>query len=206
MSYTQANFPQISSEPSQCLTWLIRIVFAFVMGTLLLGLLSVPFLIYDEKGVFGFGLIFLTIVYYAFLCVILYLLVKLIIKNKNKAVHTIIVNNQGIFYKKHDGSAESILYKDLQRSGNNRLPDILTESFAVDGRNTVYLKAFYDDREILVDFQRIDVAFGSYAQNHRKLRSHFLNGIKIFRPDLSIDPLVYNEFFINPETFQFEKK
>lgn len=34
----------------------------------------------------------------------------------------------------------------------------------------------------------------------------FLQGVTLFRPDLEIEPSVYKEYFINPETFEFDKK
>lgn len=206
MLYTREKFPEISSEPSQFWTWFIRITFAVIIGMILLGFFCIPLLLYLEKEFYGTGAVLFLLIYYPVLCLVLYLLVKLIIRNKKKAVHSIVVNKEGAFYKKHDGSTEAILYKHLQRSGKNSTKDIFTKSVPVDGHNLIYLKVFYGGREITVDFGRIDVAFGSYAQNHRTLRSHFLHGIKIFRPDLVIDPIVYQHYFINPETFEFEKK
>lgn len=206
MLYTKENFPEISSEPNLFWTWFIRVTFAVVIGIMLLGFFCIPILLYWEEEISGPGGVFFLFIYYPVLCVVLYLLIRLIIRNKKKAVHSIIVNREGLFYKKHDGSTESVLYKNLQYSAKNFTKDVFTESVPVDGHNLIYLKVFYGGRAITVDFGRIDVAFGSYAQNHRILRSHFLHGIKIFRSDLVIDPMVYQHFFINPETFEFEKK
>ena len=206
MLYTRENFPEISTEPDQYWTWFIRITFTAVIASLLFGFFSIPILLYWEREFYGPESVLFLLIYYPVLCVVLYLLVKMIIRNKKKAVHSILVNSEGAFYKKHDGSSESILYKNLQRSDKNYTNDIFTEPVPVDGHNLVYLKAFYGGKEIRVDFTRIDIAFGSYAKNHRVLRSHFLNGVKIFRTDLVIDPSVYKQFFINPETFEYEKK
>lgn len=89
-------------------------------------------------------------------CVVLNYLIKLIIRYKKKTAHTIIVDNEGVFYKKYDGSTESILYEYLRHSKTNYLNDIFTRSVPVDGHNLIYLKVYYGGQEIKVDFGRID--------------------------------------------------
>ncbi|MGN7864339.1 hypothetical protein [Chryseobacterium sp. 22458] len=40
-------------------------------------------------------------------------------------------------------------------------------------------------------------------KNRYDLIGHFLKGVTLFRPDLSIDPEVYKDFYLDEKTFRF---
>jgi len=206
MKYTKDNFPEIESQPNSFWTWFIRIIFAFLIALILLSIFCIPVLLYVEGEFYGTEAVIFLAIYYPVLCLLLYKLVGKIRKSKQKAVYSIVVNKEGAFYKKHNGTVEALLFKDLQRSAKGVIDDVYIKSAAVGSHRLVHLKVFYGGREVKVDFGRIDVAFASYASNHRALRQHFIQGVELFRPDLSIDPAVFNEYFINPDTFEFDRK
>src|SRR5690606_33167800 len=69
-----------------------------------------------------------------------------------------------------------------------------------------FLKVFLKGSEKTVRYFHPDMAYSYYAENSRLLRSLFIQGITLFRPDLRIAANVYSEFSIHPQTFEFDKK
>ena len=64
----------------------------------------------------------------------------------------------------------------------------------------------YNHQERTVSFQNTDIFYTSISTNSRELRQHFLQGVTLYRPDLRIADSVYTDFFINPSSFEFDKK
>ena len=42
-------------------------------------------------------------------------------------------------------------------------------------------------------------------KNKHLLYVHFINGIRTFRPDLKIDPIVYSDYCIDEKTLQYDR-
>src|SRR5690606_32602440 len=121
------------------------------------------------------------------------------------------VNREGIFYDQMDGTVESLLYNQLEVSSDDMIAyDVFIGSNLVHTGTTTYsqtfLKVFLKGNQQKVRFFHPDVVYSYYARNSRLLRSHFIQGITLFRPDLRIAPNVYTEFFVHPQTFEFDKK
>src|SRR5690606_15810500 len=130
---------------------------------------------------------------------------------RGNAVRHITVNSKGVFFEKINGTVEPLLYSQLEISSNDNIVyDVFIGSNLIYTGNTNYrqtfLKVFLKGNEQKVHFFHPNVAYSYYARNSRLLRSHFIQGITLFRPDLRIAPNVYSEFSIHPQTFEFDKK
>src|SRR5690606_23727209 len=209
--FTKDNFPEIKSEPNWFWTWCIRIVFFPLFGSLVLCFYITPVLFYVDDMIEGGQLFAFGIIYYPIVIWLSYIAVRYLKHIKSKAARHITVNREGIFYDQIDGTVESLLYSQLEKSSDDfNIYDIFIGSNRVYTGTTTYsqtfLKVFLKGNEQKVRFFHPDVAYSYYARNSRLLRSHFIQGVTLFRPDLRIAPHVYSEFSIHPETFDFDKK
>lgn len=209
--FTKDNFPEIKSEPNWFWTWCIRVVFFPVFGLIVLLFYVLPSLFYIDGTIEGRQLFAFGIIYYPIVIWLSYIALRYLIRIKSKAVRHITVNREGIFYEQLDGTVESLLYSQLAKSSNDfNIYDVFIGSNLVYTGNSTYrqtfLKVFLKGNEQKVRPFHPDVAYSYYAGNSRKLRSHFIQGITLFRPDLRIAPNVYSEFSIHPQTFEFDKK
>jgi len=209
--FTKDNFPEIKSEPNWFWTWCIRIIFSFLFGSLVLLFYITPFLFYIDGTIEGGQLFAFGIIYYPIMIWLSYIAIRYLKRIKSKAVRHIGVNREGIFYDQMDGAVESLLYNQLEVSSDDMIAyDVFIGSNLVHTGTTTYsqtfLKVFLKGNQQKVRFFHPDVVYSYYAGNSPLLRSHFIQGITLFRPDLRIAPNVYSEFSIHPKTFDFDKK
>lgn len=198
------NFPAIESAPNKFWTWFIRVAFSILIFLFVATFFIIPILFYIGEELYDRDAIVFLALYYPFIISMGYLIVRKVKRNKEKAVIKMVVNQTGIHYEQKNGNTDSILYTQLEKAPPLRVSDVFTES--IGGRNRItVLKVMLKGREHIVRFDRIDVAYSYYSTNQRVLRSHFIHGIEIFRPDLSIDKMVYSSFHIDPETYAFDK-
>ncbi len=198
------SFPEIRSEPDWLRTWMIRLVFVGIFG-LLIGLFYVtPLLFYVDGTLDAEEIIRFGIFYYPILIGISYLFLRYLKRIRGNAVRHITVNREGIFYEKLNGEVESLRYSQLERSNNGVVVDVFPKTLYRYGPTE--LRVFVNGREQTVQFRNTDVGYSYYSGNSRTLRSLFIQGIKLFRPDLRIAGWVYSHFYIHPETYEFDKK
>ena len=201
---TKDNFPEIHSTPDRFRTWLIRGIFIVVFVPLILLLYTIPIAFYADGTVSGEGTIVFSTFYYPFMIWMSVLIFRHIKRSRGDSPVRIRVNKEGIVYEKVNGSVEVLRYKDLDASYNRVIVfDIFAKKMGRYGPTV--LRVFYDGLERSVRFHT-DVGHSYYPGNVRELRSHFIRGITLFRPDLRVASYVYSVFFINPETFEFDKK
>jgi len=200
---TKDNFPEIHSTPNWFQTWLIRGTFIILLGPLVLLLYAAPIAFYVDGTVSGEGIIAFSVFYYPFMVLMCVLAFRYFKRSRKDAVIHVRVNKEGIVYEKANGSVEVLRYKDLDASYDRV---IVFDVYAKIPRNgPTELRVFYDGQERSVRFHN-DAAYSYHPGNLRELRSHFIRGITLFRPDLRVGSQVYSNFFINPETFEFDKK
>lgn len=208
---TNDNFHEVVSEPDWGITCCIRAVMFFLLGFLVLGFYFVPLLFYTDGTIDQEQLLVFGMFYYPLLIVLSYFVVRFLKRRKRKSVRHIKVNCEGIFYELLDGTEESLRFDQLEVSSEDYIVyDVFIDSkLRYTGNTTVrqvFLKVFINGKKHKVrDFQP-DLGYSYYARNSRILRSHFLRGIALFRPDLRIDPYIYSEFSIDPDTYEFDKK
>lgn len=209
--FTKDNFPEIKSEPNWFWTWCIRIVFFPLFGSLVLCFYITPVLFYVDDMIEGEQLFAFGIIYYPVVIWLGYIAVRYLKRIKSKAVRHITVNREGIFYERIDGTIESLLYSQLEKSSDDfTIYDVFIGSNLVyTGTSTLrqtFLKVFLKGDEQEVRPFHPGVGYSYYAGNSRSLRGHFIQGVTLFRTDLRIAPNVYSEFSIHPKTFEFDKK
>ncbi|WP_123868073.1 hypothetical protein [Chryseobacterium lactis] len=189
------EFLPLESKPWWIMTWLIRIFTPAFLLAILLAFLIFPFLLTGHKVFFPI----LAIFYYPTLIYIVYRLFRHGKKAFKERVTKVLVDDKGLHYYKIDGSTEEILYSQIQGWALNDVYDVGVSQKV----KTWFIKVRYDDDVIEVNFDMIDPGFTYYAGNTRALRRKFVQGIVYFRPDLRIDPFIFDAFYINPENFRF---
>ncbi|MDM1345872.1 hypothetical protein HX017_01880 [Myroides marinus] len=135
-----------------------------------------------------------------------YKLVQKIREDKKNAIQQITINHKGIHYHKLNGNIVSILYSELTKSDHPYTEDIYAKTIGINESRRTVLKLFHKGIEKSVPFQHTNIFFTQLSINTRELRSHFIQGITLFRPDLKISQQVFTSFFINPTNSEFDKK
>lgn len=192
------EFPVLVSRPNWTMTWLIRILAGTFLLTLLI-ILSVFPLIFA-----GWSVVFITgaIMYYFIWGTTLFFLSRHIKRNAENRIRRIVVDDQGIHYEKADGTTDEVLYSRIR---NLNLPDTFDVQIA--SQNKTWLIAVFTDTGYeKINFNNLDPALSYSLKNSRALRAGFIQRIRHFRPDLKVDPRIYEEFCIHPDTFQFDPK
>ncbi|MDM1396101.1 hypothetical protein HX049_02760 [Myroides odoratimimus] len=205
MKYTSDAFPELTTLTNPKLTLFVRIVFLLFISFFLLLLYLIPFALINEYTN-NTGAYILIVLYTLLLTYGVY---KFITEYKKKSPHfiqKIVVNELGIHYHKINGEIEHLLYKDLNKSKQPYSKDIFTKTIGVNVSSKTVLKVFYNHQERTVSFQNTDIFYTYLSTNSRELRQHFLQGVTLYRPDLKIADSVFADFFIQPNTFEFDKK
>lgn len=201
--FTKDTFPEIRSEPNWFWTWCIRILFLVIFGPLIILLYTIPLAFYMDGSMDASGLSAFGLIYYPFLIWMSYLAIRYMRRIKGNAIKYIRVNRNGVFYKRINGTEEMLLYEQLDIGPAYIVHDVFPKTgFRY---SPTVLKVFLNGAERIVQFHT-DAAYSYYSGNRRLLRSHFIRGVALFRPELRIAPSVYSEFFIDPETYRFDKK
>ncbi|WP_060873519.1 hypothetical protein [Myroides odoratus] len=201
---TKNNFPELRSVPNWFLTWLNRIFIVVIFGLLFIAFYAIPILFHVDGTVNAEEISIFSLFYYPLIIWLSYLGLRHFKKSLRNTIAHIIVNKEGVSYIKSNGSVELISYKQLSRSNNSAVIvwDVFTKKLNRYG--PMELKVFCDGQPKTVYFSTH--VYNYYSGNRHLLRRHFIQGIKLFRPDLNIAPYVYSEFYINPKTFEYNKK
>lgn len=192
------EFLPLVSQPGWIMTWLIRV---FGIGILLLMFIILavfPFLVSENFRV----LVVVGILYYPVWAIAMYHFFRFMKKGRKETIIKITVDDQGLHYDKLDGNRKEILYSQLGKS-------YLSDNYEVhlsQIRKTWVLTVGVDGQVNKVLFNETDPGYSYYTKNGRALRARFVEGIVRFRPDLKIDPFVFEELCIHPEKFTFDLK
>ncbi|KPE50093.1 hypothetical protein AOB46_16770 [Chryseobacterium indologenes] len=160
-------------------------------------ILSIFPLIFAESSIV---FIVFTIIYYLIWGTGLFFLSRHIKRNAKSAVKRIVVDDQGIHYEKADGTTDEVLYSRIR---NLNLQDTYDVQMATWNKTRV-IAVFTEKGYEKINFNNLDPGLSYYPKNKRALRAGFIQRTRYFRPDLKVDPLIYDEFCIHPETFQFD--
>ncbi|WP_089739325.1 hypothetical protein [Chryseobacterium jejuense] len=192
------DFLPLASKPSWIMTWLMNIFGGAVLLIMFIVLAVFPFLVSGSIKI----LIVVAILYYPVWAVAMYRFFRYMRRNMAIAIKKIIVDDKGVHFYKKDGSVDDVLYSQLG-------PSYLSDNYEVyisTQHKTWMLAVGIDRSEIKVVFDGTHLGSMYYIKNARALRARFIEGIARFRPDLRIDPLVFEEFSIHPEKFTFDGK
>ena len=125
---------------------------------------------------------------------------------KDQRIYNILVNDKGIsFLNREDTTIFEIKYEDLAFNAEGYKQDILSVSSGVGKFSSfkmnlcVFIKG--KDQKIRKRF----VNFNSIPlKNKYALMGHFLKGVRLFRPELNIDPRVYRDFYLDEKSLRFD--
>lgn len=204
-------FPSLASQPNHVITWVLRIIFYPLLVSTLLLIYALPAIFALESPSFFSSQIeaatFLTISY-LILTGLYWRGFQYLRKVSAKAIIQIEVNEMGIHYKHFDGTTSELLYQDLTYSDDPYTKDIHT---VTPHKGPTLLKVFWEDpetgkisnRSVQMD---TEVFYGQYTGNKSDLIGRFILGVQLFRPDLKVCDTVYSNFYINRDTYTFDKK
>lgn len=204
-------FPTLNSRPNLMLTWLLRIVFVPLIA-------SVPLLVYALPAIFVLETppFFSSPIEAAIFLIISYLMLtglywwgfQYLRKVRARAIIQIEVNGTGVHYTHFNGTTSELPYQDLTYSENPYIKDIHT---VTPHKGPTRLKVIWKNPETGEISNRAvqmdtDIFYGKYTGNKSDLIGRFILGVHLFRPDLTVCDTVYSHFYINRDTYAFDKK
>lgn len=205
MSYSKENFPKISSERNIAATILVFTMFGILFFAMLALFIGIPLSIQMEhNSIISNGEMIFNLIYFPILLWGLWALYKSYNRQKLKKIILISVDQYGIHYHQYDGIVNSILYKQLEHSTEHYVSDI--DRKIGTKYSPGYIFGFKDGKQIPIHFSKADNGMTYIPKNKYNLIGHFLNGVTLFCPQIKISQAVYADYFINPDTFEFNKK
>ncbi|KAF2330909.1 hypothetical protein [Flavobacterium nitrogenifigens] len=205
MIYNKENFPKISSERNTAATVAIYMLFGLLCIAMLVLFVGIPLSLQleynsrlsNEEMIFNF-------IYFPLLFWGIWALYKNYLQQKQKKVILISVDQHGVHHYQYDGTVKSVLYKELGRSGESYVNDI--DRKVGTKYSPAYIFGFKDGVKVPIHFSTAENGLSYVPKNKYQLIAHFLQGATLFCPHLKISPVVYTSNFINPKTFEFDKK
>lgn len=155
-------------------------------------------------GPFTVGAIVLDIIYYPLLVWGIWAAIKEYNKTKHQRISKISVDKNGIHYHFRNGKVDNILYKDLQKSKEAYVQDIDYSPGAKYAPS--YIFGFVNGKRKNINFYAHVNGVDYLIKNKNELRAHFLLGVRLFNNRINVSPSIYPFYYINPETFEFDKK
>lgn len=180
------------------MTWLTRAFGILLLLAAFLIIGGLPVVISDKLVIF----VIVAILYYPALAFGLYRFFLYQRRIRKRVVRKIEVDDKGIHYERTDGTIDEILYNKLKKYSFSDEYDV-----SISPRHKTYILKVNNNGSVAdVDFNGMDAGYTTYIGNLRALRRRYIQGIVYFRPDLRIDPLVYDVYYINPVDFTFDYK
>lgn len=205
MIYTKENFPKITSERNVAVTILIYILFGLLFIAMLGLFTALPLSIQlEHNSPLSTGELIFDLIYFPLLLWGLWRLYKSYQRQKLQKVVLIAVDRHGLHHHQFDGSIHSILYKELETSTDLYVSDI--DRKIGTKYSPGYIIGYRDGRQIPIHFSKPENGMTYIPKNKYELIGHFIQGVVLFCPHLKISQAVYADYFINPTTFEFNKK
>lgn len=192
------EFLPLVSKTNWVITWLMNIFGGAVLLVMFLVLAVFPFLVSGNIRI----LAVIGILYYPVWAIGIYSFFGYVKNNIRASIKKIMVDDKGIHFYKKDGSIDEILYSQLGKTYFSDQYDV----YLSQQQKSRVLTVGIDQDKIKIVFDGTHLGSVYYVSNARALRARFIEGIVRFRPDLEIDPLVFEEFSIHPEKFIFDGK
>ncbi|WP_123907084.1 hypothetical protein [Flavobacterium johnsoniae] len=206
MIYNKENFPRISSQRNLTATILVYIMFGFLCMAMLALFIGIPLSIQlEHNSHLSNGEMIFNLIYFPILLWVIWAFYKNSYKRqKLKKIILISVDQFGIHYHQYDGIVQTLSYKQLEHSTEAYVSDI--DRKIGTKYSPGYIFGFKDGKQIPIHFSKPDNGMTYIPKNKYDLIGHFLKGVTLFCPHIKISPAVYADYFINPDTFEFNKK
>ncbi|VFA44419.1 hypothetical protein [Chryseobacterium indologenes] len=118
---------------------------------------------------------------------------------KEEKVQKAVINESGVtFYNSRDNIINTILYRELQQSGNSKADLFM---YTTTGRySKTYLKIYLKNTTGEIVLTSIDFNFEYVIlSNQFEMYRQFLRGVQCFRPDLTISRQTIEEYSLTPD-------
>ncbi|MCP2028501.1 preprotein translocase subunit SecE [Flavobacterium sp. HSC-32F16] len=205
MIYNKENFPKISSERNLTVTVIVYMLFGLLFIAILALFIALPLSIQlEHNSRLSTGEIIFNLLYFPLLLWIIWRIFKNYQWQKIKKIILISVDRYGLHHHQFDGTVQSILYKELERSTEAYISDI--DRKIGTKYSSGYIFGFRYGLQIPIHFSKPENGMTYIPKNKYHLIGHFLQGVTLFCPNLRISQSVYADYFINPDTFEFNKK
>ncbi|WP_437919350.1 hypothetical protein [Sphingobacterium sp. LRF_L2] len=201
----EVYFPAVKSVPDKLMTYVLFGFFFILMASLVTCILAIPLAFQFERGnAPGWGGIIFDVFYYALTLWLSWCIFSRYKKTKRMRLKEIVVDRDGIHYFSIDGTKNSILYAELEKSTKMYEKDI---DWKPRIRNSVgYIHGHRGGNHLKISFYNNDFGAAHLIKNKNKLIAHFLKGVKRFDSSLSISDSVFSEFHIDKNTFIYDRK
>ncbi|UPZ14807.1 hypothetical protein [Flavobacterium humidisoli] len=205
MIYNKENFPKVSSERHISATLLMYAMFGLLCLAMLSLFIGIPLSMQlEHNSPLSEGEIIFDLIYFPLLLWGIWILFKNYKRQKQNKVISISVDRYGMHQHQYNGNVESVLYKDLEKSREAYVSDI--DRKIGTKYSPSYIFGFKDGKQIPIHFSRADNGMTYIPKNKYLLIGHFLQGAVLFCPHIKISSAVYADYFINPATFEFNRK
>ena len=205
MIYNKENFPEIISERNLTAIIFVYLLFGLLCIAMLCLFIALPLSMQLEyNSPLSTGEMIFNLIYFPLLLWGIWALYKDYKRQKLKKIIRISIDQYGIHYHQYDGNVHSILYKQLESSTEAYVSDI--DRKIGTKYSPGYIFGFKEGKQIPIHFSKPDNGLTYIPKNKYHLIGHFLQGVTLFCPHLKISQAVYADYFINPATFEFNKK
>lgn len=205
MIYNKENFPKIISERNLTATIFVYIMFGLLFLAMLCLLIALPLSIQlEHNSPISTGEMIFNLIYFPILLWVFWVLYKDYKRQKIKKIIHISVDQYGMHHHQRDGIVHSILYKQLESSTEAYVSDI--DRKIGTKYSPGYIFGFKEGKQIPIHFSKAENGLTYIPKNKYHLIGHFLQGVTLFCPHIKISQAVYADYFINPTTFEFNKK
>ncbi|MBE8726013.1 hypothetical protein [Flavobacterium hungaricum] len=205
MTYNKENFPELYSQRNLVSTIVVFTLFGILFIAMLALFIGIPLSMQlEHNSSLSKGEIIFNLIYFPILFWVLWIFYKDYKRQKLRKIILISVDQSGIHYHQYDGIVQSILYKELERSTEAYVGDI--DRKIGTKYSPGYIFGFKDNKQIPIHFSKPDNGMTYIPKNKYNLIGHFLEGVTLFCPHIKISPAVFADYFIDPDTFKFNKK
>jgi hypothetical protein len=205
MIYNKENFPKIISEHNLTAIIFVYLLFGLLCIAMLCLFIALPLSMQlEHNSRLSTGEMIFNLIYFPLLLWGIWALYKDYKRQKLKKIIRISIDHYGIHYHQYDGNVHSILYKQLESSTEAYVSDI--DRKIGTKYSPGYIFGFKEGKQIPIHFSKPDNGLTYIPKNKYHLIGHFLQGVTLFCPHIKISQAVYADYFINPATFEFNKK
>ncbi|PBJ15906.1 hypothetical protein [Flavobacterium sp. ACN6] len=205
MIYNKENFPKIASQRSLAATIFVYLLFGLLCIAMLALFIGIPLSMQlEHNSQLSTNEIIFNLIYFPIVLWGIWAFYKNYRRQKLKKVILISVDRNGLHHHQYDGIVQSILYKDLEHSAETYVSDI--DRSIGTKYSQGYIFGFKEGKQIPIHFSKPENGLTYIPKNKYHLIGHFLQGVTLFSPHLKISKAVYADYFINPATFEVNKK
>ncbi|MGG5207317.1 hypothetical protein ACQWU4_00120 [Chryseobacterium sp. MIQD13] len=189
------QFPTIQSKHSKIFTLFIKIFGITMSLVILVTAVSMIFL----GGVTKIRLeirILLAIIAILLIIFITWLLIIQFKNNSQKKVTHVIVDREGLHHYRNEELIKTINYNDLKTAPQNERYDVFFYNPPESEAYSDLCFYIYDEESKMAVRKAVFFEGDTVITNGKQLLAHFIKGIVLFRPDLRIDPNLFEIFKI----------